>query len=1317
MLMFGGLGMKKLVCLLLSAIMICSSISALNIISFGIKNNEIDINEFASKVKEMITEYDVSENSLSTQAFSADKADENIEFETMRLVVKSESEIDTLNAVSVISGYRNLWVLQFETIEDTKKAFEYYNSLECVEYVEPDNVVYMTATESESIQPNGHLSWGSEAIGSDVVLDYLKTASVDLAEVKVGVIDSGIDYNHEFLKDRMIDKGENFSLSGDDTAMSDDPDSHGTHVAGIIVDNTPDTVKIKGYKIFDSEGETTELAFVTAIEKAVYDGMDIINMSLGGFDSQAVKESLLNAYSSGTVLVAGAGNDNMYCEYFLPSSLEQVIVVGAVGENLYRSSYSNFGGTLDFMAPGDDIYSTTNYDGYGYMSGTSMATPFTSASVAILLSINPKLSSDEIENQFKSNANSLEYFAHIDVGSGLLNIADSLDINRIKNATINVESGIYNNSVNVELTVVPNAKTYYSLDGSAPSAENGILYSEPFALAESAQLSWITYSDNKEIFQSYEDSEIIRIVHTADETDFEISENGELLAYNGTLSAIIVPDTINGITVKSVGSNAFNAESGATFNGISLPDTVTEIGQNAFNGNKSIEFVIGKGLETIGAHAFNECEIFDTLDAPNVKVINEYAFAGCYYYSGFNSFDIEIIDDYAFKNVKCIFELKLDKLKALGLHAFQYTQLEKVTLTSLESFKEYNGKECSGAFNRCDYLEYIDLPNLIEWGSTLDPSRSFSLLHHLKTFNAPKVKSLGRFAFYNCERLETINVESVETINNKSFFGCYSLKSLYLPNVKEIYREVFNNCNLEFAYLGKLESCLSHFTKSCSIIVPASCSNLIELDSNTISVSQKVHLKIFGTKGSYAEEWANSEHNYITTEFIEVPAILNDLPSEVEDNCTLSADVIGFNLTYQWYGTNDKNEIGTQIDGATEKKFIPDNTYKYYYCVVTSTDVSYEPVEIRTGICENKSFVSENVPANYTELDNVIATIPANLTIYTEESVAELNAVLDNIDRNLSNTEQETVNKYVEDLGVAIGNLKLKKADYSELEKVIKNVPDDLSIYTDESVFALNQALNAVEYNLDITNQDKVNEYVIAIEKAVANLKYKPANYSELDNIISLIPNDLSIYTNESIAELNAVLNGIDRNLNITQQPQVDKYVEDLRNAISNLKLKSADYSVLEEVIKTVPADLSLYTEESVATLNQALNAVDYNLDISNQQKIQEYAEAINTAISNLKLKPADYTKLEAALATIPADLSIYTEESRTALQAVINSIDYSLNITEQDKVDEYTKQVNEAINNLDEECWLIRLIKIIIAFFNQLFLRISDFVKGIFSN
>ena len=98
-------------------------------------------------------------------------------------------------------------------------------------------------------------------------------------------------------------------------------------------------------------------------------------------------------------------------------------------------------------------------------------------------------------------------------------------------------------------------------------------------------------------------------------------------------------------------------------------------------------------------------------------------------------------------------------------------------------------------------------------------------------------------------------------------------------------------------------------------------------------------------------------------------------------------------------------------------------------------------------------------------------------------------------------------------------------------------------------------------------------------------------------------------------------------------------------------------------------------------------------------------------------LKPADYTSLKNALAAIPADLSAYTPESVAALQEIVDGIDYSLDITQQDKVDEYTRQVLEATENLKKECLLIRLFRAIISFFKKVILIVKNFIFGLIKN
>ena len=150
--------------------------------------------------------------------------------------------------------------------------------------------------------------------------------------------------------------------------------------------------------------------------------------------------------------------------------------------------------------------------------------------------------------------------------------------------------------------------------------------------------------------------------------------------------------------------------------------------------------------------------------------------------------------------------------------------------------------------------------------------------------------------------------------------------------------------------------------------------------------------------------------------------------------------------------------------------------------------------------------------------------------------------------------------------------------------------------------------------------------------------------------------------------------------------------------------MKRADYSIIETAIaKAEGIDRTLYTPETLAKLDEALAAIDYNLTIDKQLQVEEIANAIENALFELEYKRADYTSIETVLLQVPSDLSIYTEESVLALQETINNIDYSLNITQQQQIDEYAEQIKLAVEELEEEYWLIRLFRIIVSFFKNI--------------
>lgn len=254
-------------------------------------------------------------------------------------------------------------------------------------------------------------------------------------EVIVAVIDSGIDMNHPEFEGRLY-KGVDFL---NNEAMSDDT-GHGTHVAGIIAANvdgkgieglTPSQVKILPLKVLSSkvnsfifENKNRERKIVTdifanAIIYAIEAKVHVINMSLGWpqiINSPKVLKALDVAYERGITVVAASGNNNKDVPTW-PCGHKAVICVGAMDVKGELTEFSNHGGKVDLVAPGEWIVSSTpramesrvlRIQGYDAKNGSSQAAPFVSAAVALLKLQNPEIGVDEIKAKLYSTAYSLK---------------------------------------------------------------------------------------------------------------------------------------------------------------------------------------------------------------------------------------------------------------------------------------------------------------------------------------------------------------------------------------------------------------------------------------------------------------------------------------------------------------------------------------------------------------------------------------------------------------------------------------------------------------------------------------------------------------------------------------------------------------------------------------------------------------------------------------------------------------------------------------------------------------------------------------------
>lgn len=311
-----------------------------------------------------------------------------------------------------------------------------------VEYVEPNLVLHATEVSGNDLtvtkvvydgeETYRYDQWGLGAIDAP---DAWGELDEDLDPVTVAVIDTGVDYSHPELADR-VDTVNDYDYVNNDTDAMDD-NSHGTHVAGIIAAEQneqgiigvaePADVVILPLKVLDEKGSGNVFNIANAIWDAVDIGADIINLSLGGPGySQTMADAVEYAVNNGVLVVAAAGNDGDHISYYTPASLPGVLTVGSVNESLNKSDFSNYGEELDLVAPGEHILSSVpasvgeavyatdpygveleNGSYYAYYDGTSMATPFVAGVAALLKAQDNSLSAAEISHRLISTAKDL----------------------------------------------------------------------------------------------------------------------------------------------------------------------------------------------------------------------------------------------------------------------------------------------------------------------------------------------------------------------------------------------------------------------------------------------------------------------------------------------------------------------------------------------------------------------------------------------------------------------------------------------------------------------------------------------------------------------------------------------------------------------------------------------------------------------------------------------------------------------------------------------------------------------------------------------
>ena len=262
--------------------------------------------------------------------------------------------------------------------------------------------------------------------------------------IKVAVIDSGIDISHPDLGLGSDGYGNvsttlGKSYAGDSLSHLNPTDNHGTAVAGVIAAKTNNHIGIAGVAGGNNaQGATLISYYVTSsyhVRDAIYEAIDagakVINISQEMNQMSSLDVAISYAHSHGVSIVCASGNSGSnYLAY--PASHAETIAVGSCYNNGTRSTDSQYGTGIDLVAPGINVYTTSLDSGYNYFSGTSFAAPRVSGTIALILSLNPSLSADDIKTLLRNSCTKVSNYNYDssgwneEIGYGLLNVKNAV---------------------------------------------------------------------------------------------------------------------------------------------------------------------------------------------------------------------------------------------------------------------------------------------------------------------------------------------------------------------------------------------------------------------------------------------------------------------------------------------------------------------------------------------------------------------------------------------------------------------------------------------------------------------------------------------------------------------------------------------------------------------------------------------------------------------------------------------------------------------------------------------------------------------------
>lgn len=670
--------------------------------------------------------------------------------------------------------------------------------------------------------------------------------------------------------------------------------------------------------------------------------------------------------------------------------------------------------------------------------------------------------------------------------------------------------------------------------------------------------------------------------------------------------------------------------------------------------------VIGEGITDIGRGAFSGCTNLKNVYLPaSLESINEYAFYSCKNIESITVADDSVlmhIEDSSLTNTRWYTNQPDNNPVYLGRTLYKY----KTSSSEPFSVAVRNGTYAISdkAFYNCSLTD-ISFPDSLasvgkdaftgtEWLNGQPQGAVYAGNVFLKYNGSIPVSQsdlvlkdgtlgIAANAFVNSSRVIAVSVpQSVINIGSCAFSGCSNLGKVEFSensNLRYIGDEAFRSCSdlTEMILPEKLESIGENVFTASGLSSLALHENVKSIGYRFAYESSLTRITVSEENMYYSSDSSGVLYNKDKSLLICAPSKAVIAEYTIDKNCKEIMSYAFSRVNVRKVAFNDALEIiGDRVFEYCyiSSASIPDSVKKIGSCLFFSSRLT--SIQLGSGI--------DTIPESAFALTGITeVTVPYGVKIIEKGAFincfylqkATLSKSVEEIGTNVFTGcsylkvycyKNSTAYKYAVDNSIPYILLD-GTIDSNEIKNLILQAEGiDRSLYTTDSLAKLDDAINTVNLNAENLTQEKVNAWSAAIEKAIEELVYTDADYAEIDALREKTNSiDRTLYTAESLAELDKALAAVDYDLTIDKQAQVAEWAAAIETAIEKLEYLTADYSAVEaEILKAKELDRRYYSEISLIALDTAINAVDFSLDITAQATVDAYSKAISDAINAL---------------------------------------------------------------------------------------------------